>query len=340
MSRPRPGTITRRRLLRSAGAAVLSAGSRLPAFAGSPPTKVRAGYVHALAVDAQIWLAHAMKLWGRENLDMQLIEFATGIDAFQAMTGGSLDVLATGAVVSWFPAAGRGKLFLINDIEYATAQLWCYPQMGIEKLADLVGKKVSTTFGTTAHIFLDTALRTNGIDPKQVLMINQRIDDAVRSFILKAVPAVALWIPHDVAVREQALTARVLASAAEYYPKAAIVDGWAARNAFYVKNKDVLVRIIRAWAGANDFLVEHPDQAVEILHDTRYPQVSTSDLITQLEAEKVFSSRDWVGLYADGTVANWLQRVSDFYVRYAGIRDPVPASQYFDAALYLDTIGK
>jgi sulfonate transport system substrate-binding protein len=339
MTRTKPRAITRRSLLQTLASASLSIGSRSPASA-QPLTKVRAGYVHTLAVDGQIWLAHAMDLWRRENLDMEFIEFATGIDAFQAMTGGSLDVLATGAVVSWFPAAGRGKVFLVNDIEYATAQLWCYPQMGIGKLADLVGKKVSTTFGTTAHIFLDTALRANGIDPKEVLLINQRIEDAVRAFILKAVVAVALWIPHDVAVRQQAPTARMLASSAEYYPKAAIIDGWAARNAFHAKSRDVLVRIIRAWAGANDFLVEQPDQAVAILHEKHYQRVSETDLKTQLAAEKVFSSRDWIGRYADGTVINWLQRVSDFYVRYAGIRDPVPASQYFDAALYLDTIGK
>ena len=40
------------------------------------------------------------------------------------MIGGSLDVLSTGAVVSNFPARGQGRVFLINNIEYATAQLW------------------------------------------------------------------------------------------------------------------------------------------------------------------------------------------------------------------------
>jgi NitT/TauT family transport system substrate-binding protein len=39
------------------------------------------------------------------------------------MIGGSLDVLSTGAVVSNFPARGQGTVFLLNNIEYATAQL-------------------------------------------------------------------------------------------------------------------------------------------------------------------------------------------------------------------------
>jgi NitT/TauT family transport system substrate-binding protein len=30
--------------------------------------------------------------------------------------------------------------------------------------------------------------------------------------------------------------------------------------------------------------------------------------------------------------------VTDFFVRFGGIQNPVPASQYFDPKIYLDTI--
>ena len=83
------------------------------------------------------------------------MQFTTGLELFQAMIGGSLDVLSTGAVVSNFPARGQGKVFLINDIEYATAQLWVRDGPAIKTIADLKGKQISTTTGTTAHVFLD-----------------------------------------------------------------------------------------------------------------------------------------------------------------------------------------
>ena len=82
------------------------------------------------------------------------------------MIGGSLDVLATGAVLSNFPARGQGKVFLINDIEVATAQLWVRADQGIKSFADLKGKRIATATGTTAHVFLDKALRANKIDPE------------------------------------------------------------------------------------------------------------------------------------------------------------------------------
>jgi NitT/TauT family transport system substrate-binding protein len=327
----------RRTLIKLAGAAGLSASWEMPLFAAIG--KVTVGYVHTVAVDGQLWLASAMGLWKKQHLEMQFIEFQNGIEAFRAMMTGTLDMLVTGAVVSHYPAMGQGKVFLINDIEYATAQLWCHPDLGVEKITDLNGRKITTTTGTTAHIFLDIALRENGIDPKGVLIINQRIQDAVASFISKAVPAIALWVPHNNLVKKRAPTARMLLDASAYFPKAAIVNGWVARNGFHEKGKDVLGRVIRAWADANDFMVAQPDQAIAILGEKYYPGIPAVELKEEFGAQKVFSSREWKTMYLDGTVTNWLQRVTNFYVSFATIQRPVPAARYFDTSIYVDTIG-
>ena len=52
----------------------------------------------------------------------------------------------------------------------------------------------------------------------------------------------------------------------------------------------------------------------------------------------MFSSREWKRLYSDGTVAKWLQQVSDFFMSEAGVQKSTPATDYFDPALYLATI--
>ncbi len=333
--------MNRRNILKLAGAA-----SILPAVAplvGAPaiaagPTKVKVGYLHTLAVDGQMWLAELQGLWKQHGLDMEFIQFQTGLEVFQAMTGGSIDVLTTGAVLSNFPARGQGKVFLINDIEFATAQLWVHPDMGVKTFADLKGKKIATTLGTTAHVFLDTALRANGVDPKDVNIVNQRMPDAVTAFISKAVAGVALWVPFNVAVKQKSPDAKLLVDASAFYPKAAIVDGWVAGNTYHEKNKDVLTRIIEAWAKANDYLVKNPDEAIATLQKTRYQNVPLPELMDQFKAEKVFTSVEWRQKYADGTVTKWLQQVTDFFTAFAKIENPVPASKYFDTSLYLNAI--
>ena len=327
----------RRTFIEIAAAAAVTA--MQPSLAFAQASKVKVGYLHTLAVDGQLWLADAMGLWKKEGLDMEFIKFQTGLEMFQAMSGGSIDVLSTGAVMSNFPARGQGKVFLVNDVEFATAQLWVHPDMGINSIADLKGKKISTTAGTTAHVFLDNALRANGVDPKKdVQIVNQRMQDAVTAFISKAVPAIALWVPFNISVRNRVPTAKKLVDASAYYPKAAIVGGWAARNDYYDKNKDVLTRIIRAWTAANDYMISQPEAALELLQKKYYPDVPLPDIKEQYAAQKMFTSKEWAKLYADGTATKWMQQVTDFFVDFANIPNAVPASQYFDSKLYLNVV--
>src|SRR5215207_9340128 len=204
----------------AAGAAAL--GLARPALAQGG-RKVRVGYLHTLAVDGQIWIGMQRGSFAKQGLDLELIQFTTGLELFQAMIGGSIDMLATGAVLSNFPARGQGKAFLINNVEFATAQLWVREDQGIKTFADLKGKKISTTTGTTAHVFLDNALRANNVDPtKDVELVNQRMAEAVTSFISGAVPAVALWVPFNIVVRDKVAGAKKLVDASAYYPQAAI----------------------------------------------------------------------------------------------------------------------
>jgi NitT/TauT family transport system substrate-binding protein len=326
--------LPRRSFIALSGAAALSAGWKTHALAKS--AKVTAGYVHALAVDGQLWLADAMDAWKAEGLSMQFVEFQNGNEAFQALIAGTLDVLTTGAVISRYPATGVGKVFLINDIEFATAQLWCHPEMGVNEIADLKGRKITTTTGTTAHYFLTSALRANGIAPKDVLIINQRIEDAVAAFVSKAVPAIALWLPHDLLVKQRDPSARMLLDASAYYPETAVVNGWVARNGFHEVKKDVLASVVRGWARANDFLVAQPDEAIAMLQDRYYPKVDPNEFRHQFDAEKVYSARDWRQMYAEGTVTALLQQVTNFYVTFATIQRPISAIQYFDTSIYLN----
>src|SRR5258707_3809533 len=178
-------------LTTTAGIALGGFGASAPAIAQAK-TNLRIGYLHTVAVDGQIWTGMDRGTFDNQGLDLELRQFNTGLEIFQALIGGSLDVLATGAVGSNFPARGQGKAFLINDIEMATAQLWVRSDQGIKSFEDLRGKRIATATGTTAHVFLDKALRANKVDPKDVELVNQTMPAAVTAFISGPVPAGAL----------------------------------------------------------------------------------------------------------------------------------------------------
>lgn len=327
-------------LTRSSALSLLAAGAAAVSFStpAKAATTLRVGYLHTLAVDGQIWLGESMGAWKREGIDLQLTRFDTGIALFQALVGGSLDILSTGAVISNFPARGQGKVFLINDVEWATAQLWARPDSGINTIADLKGKKVSTTAGTTANVFLYEALKANGLQfGKDVEVVNQPMSQAVTAFIAGAVPAVALWVPFNLQVQEQVPGAKMLIDASKFYPQAAIVDGWATREDFYGANKDVLRRFLHGWIAANDALVKDPERSLPVINK-QYEGVTSEQMQTMYKAEKVFTSKEWAGRYKDGTVTKWLQHVTDVYVALGAMQNPTPASSYFDPSLYLGVV--
>ena len=326
-----------RRTLIQAGAVAVATSLAVPAYTQSLK-KLRVGYLHTPAVDGQLWLGMQMGSFAQQGLDIQPTLFNTGLEIFQAMIGGSLDVLTTGAVVSNFPARGQGKVFLLNDIEYGTAQLWVRDD-SIKTLADLKGKQISTTTGTTAHVFLDRVLNAAKLDPaKDVQIVNQRMPDVVTSFIGGAVSVAAIWVPFDILIKSKVGNARMLVDASAYYPQAAIMGGWAARNDFYDANKPLLRSLVTAWAQANDEIVKNPDAAAEQLQKTQYKDVPLDEFRQQFKQAKYFSSKEWRAKMNDGSVTQWLQGVTDFFVKTGNIQNPVPANKYFDPSVYLEAI--
>ncbi|MGN6114764.1 MAG: ABC transporter substrate-binding protein, partial [Nitrobacter sp.] len=212
---------------------------------------------------------------------------------------------------------------------------------GIKSFADLKGKRIATAIGTTAHVFLDKALRANKIDPKEVELVNQNMSAAVTAFISGAVPAVALWVPFNVTVRDKVPGAVKLADASAYYPEAAIIGGWAAANTYYDNpaNKETLAKLIKGWAEANDYIVANPKESMTALQKNHYSQTPMADIDESFTAQKMFTAAEWKAKYSDGTVTKWLQQSTDFFMANAGVKDFTPASKYFDPSLYLKTIA-
>jgi len=97
--------------------------------------------------------------------------------------------------------------------------------------------------------------------------------------------------------------------------------------------------LIRGWADANDYIIANSNEAMEKLQKGHYSQTPLADINESFKAQKMFTSSEWKKLFSDGTVTNWLQQTTDFFMANAGIKDATPASKYFDPSLYLKTMA-
>ncbi|MFG1478354.1 ABC transporter substrate-binding protein [Xanthobacter sp. V4C-4] len=320
-------------------AAPLAARPGLAAAPAPAPQKLKVGYLHTLSCDGHLWLGEHLGAFKQEGLEVEALQFVTGLEAYQALAGGSVDVVTTGAVISNFPARGQGKVFLINGLETGIAQIWVDPKAGISTLADLKGKQVATTRGTTAHFFLHRALKSVGLDStKDVEIVHQRLDQAVTAFISGSVPAVVLWVPLDTPIRQRRPDAVLLAKSGDF-PDATVVDGWSARNALPAENPALLERVVRAWARANDFLLSSPDQALAVLAAGKYKDFTVEELKRQAELIQYYPTNVWPKYYSDGSIVRWLNQVTDFNQEVGAIKDPIRAETYFDPKIFLAALA-
>lgn len=323
--------ITRRALIGIAASLAASALPR-PALAAREPLRI--GYLRGLASDAHLWTAERLGAFGREGLEVETIQFVSGLEAYQALVGGSLDLVTTGAVISNFPARGQGKAFLINAVENASAQLWVQAGSGIATVADLKGKAVATTRGTTAHYFLYKLLQKAGLTEADLRLIHQPMSSAVAGFIGGSVPALVTWVPLDQLIRKSAKGA-VLLTDSGLYEDTSVLNGWSARNAVFADRKDVLRRFASAWITANAELIANQDGALEALQKAKYPEFTPAEMVEQAKAITLFDARDWAARYRNGFVTGILNRVTDFNVAVGGFTNPLRAETYFDPALFL-----
>src|SRR6476469_2501956 len=306
------------------------------AKAKSGATEVKVGYLHTIAVDDKLWLGQVEGQWADAGLDLKPTAFDTGIELSQALAGGSIDVAIMGGVTSNFPAQGQGKIFMLNSRETATARLFVQKDSGISSVADLKGKKVITTEGTTADIYLHRALQKAGLDRKQVTVVNAKMPDAVTAFIGGQVPAVALWVPFDLRVNESGKGAKEIDNAGNY-PDAGVGDGWIANNQWYDANQPTIKKIIGAWLKINDSFRKDPEGSLQKVHDLAYKDdAKLSDLQHQVKYQQDYTNAEWLKAYEDGDVLKWVGDAEKAYVELGGVPKYVDPQEFFDTSLFIE----
>ena len=299
---------------------------------------IRIGYIHIPTCDGQMWLMKEMNLYAKEGLAPEFTRFNTGIEGFSALVGGSLDVFTTGGVTHNFPARGQGVVILPNVVEWG-GQVFGRGDAGITKLADLKGKKVATTLGTTGQLILHTALKSVGLDStKDIDIISQTMPSAVTSYVTGSAPALATWVPFNLRAKE-AKTSQPLAEARQFGPKAGyVLTAYSASKRTLETGSDLIKRLVAAWGPANEMMLTKKEEAANILVSKYYKdELDIQQMRANFDAMDLYSSAKWAAMMKDGTLLSMLDAVTNIFVEIGAIQTPLPASKYSDFSAFMST---
>lgn len=206
------------------------------------------------------WIAEERGYFADEGLAVRLRPYPIGKLALAGMLRGEAD-LASSAETPVVFAALRGEDLRIVA-SYATSsehQLIARMDRGILHIADLRGRRVGLTLGSSADYFLEVLLTDNGLTRAEVSLTDLPGAEQVAALAAGEVDALATFAPFT------DLSADMLGANGKRFPAGLRYVGYAnlvARPAFAAEHKEALRRLLRATERAILWLREHPDAAV------------------------------------------------------------------------------
>ena len=127
---------------------------------------------------------------------------------------------------------------------------------------DLVGKKVATTIGTTAHFFMSVFLTLNGIDVSDVEIVNMKPGEMVEAIVNGGVDAICTWEPNVLnTVKRLGDNAIILPSDVGYKATFNLV----AMNGYIENNPELIRKVIKALVKAEEFVKDNREESVDII---------------------------------------------------------------------------
>jgi taurine transport system substrate-binding protein len=203
------------------------------------------------------WLEKALKI----KVSWQ--QFDSGANVNRAVAAGSVDIgLAGSSPVANGIASGLPyKVAWIYDVIADAEQLVAREGANVAGISDLRGKKVAAPFGSTTHYSLLTSLTKEGVDPKQVDVLDLEPDDIVAAWQRGDIDAAYVWNPALAKIKEDG---KVLISSKQLAEQGTVTaDLGIVRNEFAEKYPDVVTEWIKQETRAVKLYKQDPEAAAE-----------------------------------------------------------------------------
>ena len=164
-----------------------------------------------------------------QGIDVKWVEFSSGPPMLEAMSVGSIDYGAVGDMPPIFAqAAGANLVYAAGEpITMAHQGILVPADSPIHSLADLKGKRVGFTKGSSAHNVIVMALEKVGLTYADITPVYLTPPDAGPAFANGSIDAWSIWDPYF-AIGETKQNGRILINASEVTKT----------NSFYIANRD------------------------------------------------------------------------------------------------------
>jgi sulfonate transport system substrate-binding protein len=202
------------------------------------------------------------KHFNPQGVDVKWVEFSSGPPMMEAMNVGSIDYGAVGDSPPVFAQAAGAAIVYAAGQPITTGQgILVPPNSTIRSIADLKGKRVGFTKGSSAHNIIVQTLEKAGLTYADITPVYLTPPDAGPAFANGSIDAWSIWDPYF-AIGETKQSGRILVNASEITKT----------NSFYIANRDfakshgsVLQQIIDVTSSTAKWASAHRDDVANSL---------------------------------------------------------------------------
>ena len=217
----------------------------------------------ALNVGLHIWpgispfyLAKELKIFDRNNVDVELLNLEKEKSRINALINGEVDLMLStlDAAVLAKEKIEDLKIILVLNQSYRGDAL--IARQEFKSIEELKGKKIALEKEWVSHYFLLYILDKNGMSSKDVQIIDMKGSDIGSALISQEVDAAVLWEPWLSQAKHLSGT-EVLASTEE---NRIISDVLVGKTEILSKKKEDIIKFVKSWFSAvDDFKKDIPE---------------------------------------------------------------------------------
>lgn len=306
-----------------------------PASASTPASEpaeefetvdLRVAYMPNMGSNSLLATALNMGYFEEMGLNVTLTEFQGGPAEIAAMASGDIDISQIGHGAHALCIEGQAKIFHLDCTSLADAVV-ANTEKGISSIADLKGKTIGVSSGTSAEIILNLALASAGLTQDDVTLTEMDANGMVTAMVSGGVDACATWSPSTMtianALGDKALT---LATNNDYVDQVTFPSSFITTEKFASENHDVLVRFSRALLKAQDYRAANIEEVAKwVAKQCKADEQTMLDCVGEgnwLTGEFVAS-----GL-TDGTVKSYYENQQKVFIDAGRITEEVPVEDY------------
>ena len=290
-------------------AMVLSLGAIAFAEEEQEPITLRVGY---MANYASLWAVMTGINGGYfedEGITIELTEFGDGPSEIAAMEGGSIDLAYIGKGAHPLCVEGKAVIFAPSSV-HTSDKLVCTADSGIETVADLAGKKIGYSAGSSSEFTLDAALTTAGLTRDDVTLNALDPGYIVPAMISGDIDVAVTWNPYTSMCLEQSEGSYEI----EFSDGSTNMSSWICLPDYAAENHDTLVRFCRALFKAMDYGA-NPDNADEVAGWCAEQTATDKDVqLLQWGDAHWFNIEDMTTALADGTMKGYYEGVQNDFI--------------------------